>query len=96
MQIVDVPPLQIPDGRHADRDEMDAFGETLRKFVWHQESVLDDIASTAYHNEVVDFLNVLANAYNDQLKVFHQAEHERHLRWLDEMTRVVMQDLKCG
>ncbi|MFT5484586.1 MAG: hypothetical protein ACI9GW_003253, partial [Halieaceae bacterium] len=79
--IVNAPPLQIPDGRCADREEMSVFGETLKNFVLLQENALDEVTSLSLHNQIVDFLNVLADAYNEQLVLFNEAEQlrQRHL-----------------
>jgi type II secretory pathway predicted ATPase ExeA len=74
--------LQIPDGRNADLAEMLAYGRVLRDFVQQQEALLPEITSAARHNQVVDFLNELANSYNEQLRLFHNADLQRRQQLL--------------
>ncbi len=74
--------LQIPDGRHADQAEMLAYGRVLRDFVRQQEASLPEIESAARHNQVVDFLNELATSYNQQLRLFHDADLQRRQQLL--------------
>ena len=90
--IVNAPPLQIPDGRCADREEMSVFGETLKNFVLLQENALDEVTSLSLHNQIVDFLNVLADAYNEQLVLFNEAEQLRQHQLLADLSRIVAQD----
>ena len=90
--IVNAPPLQIPDGRCPDREEMSVFGETLKHFVVQQENALDDVTSLSLHNQIVDFLNVLADAYNEQLVRFNEAEQLRQQQLLAALSRIVAQN----
>jgi hypothetical protein len=64
------PPLQIPDGRYACLEDMEAFGQTLQTLVREQEAELAPNSYTARHNQIVDYLNVLAASCNEQLAIF--------------------------
>ena len=71
---LNAPPLQIPDGRFADLEEMLAFGTTLQDFVKQQEALLPEITSEPRHDQIVDFLNELGECYNEQLGIFSNTE----------------------
>lgn len=90
--VVNAPPLQIPDGRYAECEELSAFGETLKKYVQQQEQALDDITCPSLHNQIVGFLNVLADAYNDQLVLFKEAEQLRQQQLVAALSRIVAQE----
>ena len=70
--------LEIPDGRHASLEQMQTFGTTLQRFVRAQEASLARVDDPHRHNQIVDYLELLADAYNTQLKVFRETEAARH------------------
>jgi len=90
--VTNVPPLQLPDGAHADLEEMSTFGRTLQKFIAQQEQLLDEIVDIDHHNEIIDFLNVLADTYNEQLTLFKEAEGERQERLFEAMVTLAMNE----
>lgn len=97
--VTDVPPLQIPDGAHADLEEMATCARTLQKFIARQEQLLDEIVNIEHHNEIIDFLNVLADAYNEQLALFKEAECERREKLFEAMITLATsepQDFRRG
>lgn len=57
-----------------------------------QEQALDDVASLTLHNQIVDFLNVLADAYNEQLVIFREAEQLRQQELVATLTHLVVLD----
>lgn len=77
--------LQIPDGRYADVRDMEEFGKTLQSFIQQQEAALDQVSDDAHHNEIVDFLELLAHSYNEQLHIFKRMEIERQRQLLAEI-----------
>jgi len=60
--------------------------------VHQQEQALDDVASLTLHNQIVDFLNVLADAYNEQLVIFREAEQLRQQELVATLTHLVVLD----
>lgn len=72
--------LSMPDGSSATFEEMETFGKTLQRFICETESGLPKIRDDRKHDRIVDYLNLLADSYNEQLKRFRIAERKRHER----------------
>ena len=77
MQSTEAVPVRMPDGESATFEEMQAFGETLQQFIRAQEAALADVQDTQRHNDIIDYLQLLADSYNEQLRVFKAAENRR-------------------
>jgi hypothetical protein len=69
--------IQLPDGRMASFEEMQAYGQTLQQFIFEQEAVLPQVTDTTRHNNVVEYLRLLASSYNEQLRLYKAAEAQR-------------------
>ncbi|MBK6512072.1 MAG: hypothetical protein IPG06_23295 [Haliea sp.] len=69
--------IQLPDGRMASFEEMQAYGQTLQQFIFEQEAVLPQVTDTTRHNNVVEYLRLLASGYNEQLRLYKAAEAQR-------------------
>lgn len=69
--------IELPDGRVATEREMRNVGRMLQLFVRTTEERLPRIEDTQEHDRIVDFLHRLANAYNEQLRLFRQAQQAR-------------------
>lgn len=74
--------IELPDGRTASYEVMQAYGEALQDFVRQQEATLASIESTQHYNQAVDFLQQLADGYNEQLRRYKMAESERERQFL--------------
>ena len=81
--------VQLPKGDSATFDEMRAYGETLPLFVREQEAALADVHDVQRHNQIVDYLNLLATSYNEQLRVFKIAEKRRQATLMLSLMRYV-------
>ena len=81
--------IQLPRGDTATFDDMQTYGETLQSFIREQEEHLQEEANVARHNEIVDYLNLLANSYNEQLRLFKEAEARRRTTMLLSLMRHV-------
>ena len=69
--------IQLPRGETSTFDEMQSYGQTLQQFIREQEATLADIQDTQLHNQIVDYLHLLADNYNQQLRVFKETEKRR-------------------
>ena len=69
--------IQLPDGRMASFEEMQAYGQTLQQFIVEQEAVLPQVTDTTHHNNIVEYLRLLASSYNEQLRLYKAAEAQR-------------------
>ncbi len=81
--------IQLPRGETASFEDMQAYGETLQGFIRDQEAALSDLQDVQRHNEIVDYLNLLANGYNEQLRLFKEAETRRRTQMLLSLMRFV-------
>ena len=81
--------IQLPKGETATFEDMQAYGETLQAFIREQEEHLPEERDVTRHNEVVDYLNLLANSYNEQLRLFKEAEARRRTTMLLSLMRDV-------
>ena len=69
--------IQLPDGRMASFEEMQAYGQTLQQFIFEQGAVLPQVTDTTRDNNVVEYLRLLASSYNEQLRLYKAAEAQR-------------------
>ena len=69
--------IHVPRGDLASCEEMQAYGTVLQSFICAQEALLDDMEDVKHHNATVDYLQSLANGYNEQLRVYKEAEARR-------------------
>lgn len=69
--------VTLPDGRNASYEDMQQYGETLQAFIREQEVKLADIEDARRHNEIIDYLQMLADGYNEQLRLFKAARAQR-------------------
>lgn len=80
--------INLPHGEIASFEEMQAYGQTLQQFILEQEAALTQVTDTHWHNQVVDYLRLLASAYNEQLRHYKAAEARRQREVLFVMLRV--------
>ena len=69
--------VKMPRGEHASFEEMQNYGSVLQSFIYEQELMLEEIPDTQQHNDTVDYLHSLANSYNEQLRIYKEAESQR-------------------
>jgi len=69
--------VNLPDGDRATYEEMQQYGETLQAFIREQEAQLANIENARRHNEIIDYLHMLADGYNEQLQRFRAAQAQR-------------------
>ena len=69
--------LELPRGETATFDEMQRYGSAIQNFVQETEAKLPDVENINEYNEIVDYLNMLADSYNQQLRAYKAAEKER-------------------
>ena len=81
--------IQLPRGDTATFEDMEAYGQTLQAFIRQQEEQLPDERDVTRHNEIVDYLNLLASGYNEQLRLFKEAEARRRSTMLLSLMRYV-------
>jgi len=70
--------IRLPDGREASFEEMQAYGSVLQSFIQEQEAQLPAISDARHHNDTIDYLQSLANAYNEQLHVYRDTQAQQH------------------
>jgi hypothetical protein len=71
------PTVNLPNGAEATFEDMQSYGRTLQAFIREQEKALRDIQDTRRHNQVIDFLHMLSDGYNEQLKSYNAAQARR-------------------
>lgn len=81
--------VTLPDGRETTFDEMQRYQQIVQDFIRDQEALLPQIKDTRRHNEIIDYLRMLAASYNEQLGVYKAAEALRKQRLLVAMMRIV-------
>lgn len=79
--------IKLPDGRVASFEDMQAYGQTLQQFILAQEAALAQVTDTIRHNQIVDYLRLLARGYNEQLRRYKAAEAQRQREILVIMLR---------
>lgn len=80
---------EIPDGRTASVEDMRRYGHVIQQFVRDTEARLPHIADTLEHNRIVDVLHTLADAYNQQLRIFREREQQRVQQWQQLLTLLI-------
>jgi hypothetical protein len=73
----DVRTIKLPNGQEATFEEMQCYGEILQEFIRGQEARLVHVTDTNRHNQIIDYLQTLADAYNEQLGIFRSVEAQR-------------------
>tara|TARA_B100001540_G_scaffold271058_3_gene254628 strand:+ start:2250 stop:2525 length:276 start_codon:yes stop_codon:yes gene_type:complete len=81
--------VQLPDGRTATFADMQSYGEILQQFIREQEQALPAVQDVSRHNEIIDYLQLLADAYNQQLRVFKAEESRRQRMFQLSLMRFV-------
>jgi len=69
--------ISLPRGETATFEEMQAYGSVLQSFIYEQEAKLPAVKDTRRHNDAVDYLQSLANGYNEQLRIYKDTEARR-------------------
>lgn len=69
--------ITMPRGDTASFEEMQAYGDTLQRFIVEQEAALVHEQDNRRHDEIVDYLELLASGYNQQLRLFKEVEKRR-------------------
>ncbi len=62
--------IRLPAGHEASFEYMQAYGSVLQTFIQDQEALLPAITDTRRHNDTIDYLQSLANGYNEQLRIY--------------------------
>ena len=81
--------IRMPHAATASFAEMRSYGSVLQGFISEQESKLDDIKDTKQHNEIVDYLQSLANSFNQQLHLYQAKEAHQQRELMHELMRVL-------
>jgi len=81
--------IQLPRGEYASFAEMQGYGSVLQTFICSQEALLEDIEDVKHHNDTVDYLQSLANSYNEQLRIYKESESQRQRNMLSALMRVI-------
>ncbi|MDX1735047.1 MAG: hypothetical protein R3228_11800 [Halioglobus sp.] len=89
MRSRDAMPVRLPNGETATFEQMQSYGETLQRFIREQEAALPSISDVQRHNQIIDYLQLLADAYNQQLRVYKDAESHRQRVLLLSLVRYV-------
>jgi len=71
--------VQLPNGREATSEEMQSYGQALQNFIHQQEALLPQIKDTRRHNQIIDYLQLLSDSYNEQLGLYKAVEARRQL-----------------
>jgi len=80
--------IHLPRGEYASFAEMQGYGSILQSFICSQEALLEDIEDVQHHNDTVDYLQSLANSYNEQLRIYKESEAQRQRSMLTALMRV--------
>ena len=81
--------VHLPRGEYASFEEMQSYGSVLQSFIRTQEALLEDMEDIQHHNDTIDYLQSLANGYNEQLRVYKEAESRRQREMLSTLIRVI-------
>jgi hypothetical protein len=81
--------ITLPDGREASFEEMQAYGNIMRDFIRDQEAKLPQVEDIHRHNEIIDYLQLLASAYNEQVRIYKVAEKQKQRHFMIVLTRAV-------
>jgi hypothetical protein len=66
--------VKLPYGREATFEEMQIYGQIMQDFIRNQEALLPQVKDTRRHNQIIDYLQTLADGYNKQLGIYKAAE----------------------
>lgn len=80
--------ITVPDGAAATFEELQAYGQILQRFILQQEAALPAIDDNARHNEIIEYLRLLASSYNQQLRRYKAAQAQRQRETLIVMLRI--------
>ncbi len=80
--------IKLPHGEVANFQEMQVYGQTLQRFVREQEAGLAQIEDTQHHDQIIDYLQLLARSYNEQLRLYKAAEAQRQKAILVVLLRI--------
>ena len=83
--------VRLPNGREATFEEMQSYGQIMQDFIRDQEAKLPQVKDTRRHNQIIDYLQTLADGYNEQLGLYKAAEAQRQQELLGTVIRFV-----CG
>ena len=81
--------VRLPNGREATFDEMHSYGQIMQDFIRDQEAKLPQVKDTRRHNQIIDYLQTLADGYNEQLCLYKAAEAQRQQELLGIIIRFV-------
>ncbi|MGI9294696.1 MAG: hypothetical protein ACR2PS_12000 [Pseudomonadales bacterium] len=69
--------VNLPDGEQATYKEMQIYGRMLQTYIRRQEDALPLVNDASRHNQIVEYLVLLADAYNEQLGHYKASEIRR-------------------
>ena len=69
--------VKLPNGREATFEEMQIYGQIMQDFIRDQEALLPQVKDTRRHNQIIDYLQTLADGYNEQLGLYNATEAQR-------------------
>ena len=81
--------IRMPHGAEASFAEMKSYGNVLQTFITEQEANLDDIEDARNHDAIVEYLQSLANSYNEQLHIYKAKEAHQQRKVMYELMRVL-------
>ena len=81
--------VRLPNGREATFEEMQSYGQIMQGFIRDQEAKLPQVKDTRRHNQIIDYLQALADGYNEQLGLYKDAQAQREQKLLGAMIRFV-------
>jgi hypothetical protein len=81
--------VKLPNGKKATFEEMQSYGRILKAFICDQEEKLPQVEDTRRHNQIIDYLQTLADGYNLQLSLYRAAEAQRQQELLVVMFRFI-------
>ena len=79
--------VRQPNGGEATYEEMQSYGQIMQGFIRDQEAKLPQVKDTRRHNQIIDYLQTLADGYNEQLGLYKDAEAQREQKLLVTMIR---------
>ena len=80
--------ITLPDGREASFEEMQNYGNILQDFIRDQEAQLPQVEDIRRHNEIIDYLQLLATAFNKQLRIYKAREEQKQRQFMIVLMRV--------
>jgi hypothetical protein len=80
--------FKLPNGLEATFKEMQIYGQIMQGFICDQEAVLPQVKDTRRHNQIIDYLQTLADGYNEQLGLYKAADACRQQQGLIALIRI--------